>query len=173
MSTQTLDAPGTATVAPDRRATRIGAACGIAGIVLVVTGFAIAAPTEATLTSSPSDVVAFYTEAGLAKTLAGGMIESLGLLLYLPFAAMLTSRVSGPGAAGQLFAPTARMAATVYVTLCVAPGMAAGGTALWLAHHGVTDPADVQSLWDEAERRRKAAEPKGKKKRGARRGKPD
>ncbi len=119
----------------------------MAGIVLIAAGFAIAAPTEATITSPEADVVAFYTEAGLAKTLAGGLIETLGLLLFLPFAAMITTRIDGDGIR-ELLAPTARMAATVYVTVCLAPGMSAGATALWLAHHGTTDPAVLTALND-------------------------
>jgi hypothetical protein len=128
--------------------TRIGAAFGLASIALVATGFAIASPTEATMTSSPDEVVAFYTEAGLATTLTGGLIEVLGLVLFLPFAAMLTGRVAGGGPAGSLLAPTARMAATVYVALCLAPGMSGGAAALWLAHHGVTDAGVLTALND-------------------------
>jgi hypothetical protein len=146
MSTQILDAPGAATVAPDSRATRIGAACGIAGIVLTITGFAIAFPTEATLTSPARDVVAFYTEAGLAKTLGGGLIEILGLLLFLPFAAMLASRLRAGGVTGDVLSPAARMFAGVYVALCLAPGMSAGATALWLASSGTTDPTILTAL---------------------------
>ena len=151
MTTRTTPRTDHAPVSPQpssTTSTRIGAACGIASIALVATGFAIASPTEATITSAPGDVVAFYTEAGLAKTLTGGLIEVLGLVLFLPFAAMLTGRVSGRGPAGELLAPTARMAATVYVTLCLAPGMSAGATALWLAHHGVTDPGVLTALND-------------------------
>ena len=127
--------------------TRLGAALGIASIVLIATGFAIAAPTEATLTSPESEVVAFFTDAGLAKTLAGGLIETLGLVLFLPFAAMLTGRVAGAGTR-EILAPTARMAATVYVAICLAPGMSAGAAALWLAHHGTADPALLTALND-------------------------
>jgi len=149
--TQTRTTPNPTRVATDvsdARTTRVGAALGIASIVLVATGFAIAAPTEATLTSSEGEVVAFYTEAGLAKTLTGGLIEVIGLVLFLGFAAMLTSRVRGSAMADELLAPTARMAATSYVALCLAPGMSAGAAALWLAHHGTTDAAVLTALND-------------------------
>ena len=146
--TRTLSSPDVATEGIDPRTTRIGAGLGIASIALVATGFAIAAATEATIASPESEVAAFYTEAGLARTLAGGLIETLGLLLLLPFAAMLTGRLAGPGLSGDLLAPTARMAATVYVTICLAPGMSAGAAALWLAHHGTTDPAILTALND-------------------------
>jgi hypothetical protein len=146
--TQTLDTrrldPGTA----DRRTTRIGAALGLLSIVLVATGFAVAAATETTIASPPSEVAAFYTEAGLARTMAGGIVEALGLLLFLPFAAVLTGRVRDGGLSGGLLAPTARMAATVYVTICLAPGMSAGAAALWLAHHGSPDAVVLTALND-------------------------
>jgi hypothetical protein len=143
--TQTLDIPGPTQAAIDPRATRIGAGLGLAGIVLMATGFAVAMP-DVLLTSSQSDVVGFYTGAGLGRTMAGGFTEVVGLLLFLPFAAMLGARLHAAGVAGELLAPTARMAATVYVTISLAPGMSAGATALWLAHHGTTDPAVLTAL---------------------------
>ena len=130
------------------RTTRIGGGVGVASIVLIATGFAIAAPTEATITSTESEVVAFYTDAGLARTLTGGLIEVLGLVLFLGFAAMLTARVRGTAVADGLLAPTARMAATAYTAICLAPGMSAGAAALWLAHHGTTDGALLTALND-------------------------
>jgi hypothetical protein len=146
--TQTLDARRLDPGATDRRTTRIGAGLGIAGIVLVATGFAVAAATETTIASSPDEVAAFYIGAGLARTLTGGIVEVLGLLLFLPFAAVLTGRVRDGGVSGGLLAPTARMAATVYVTICLAPGMSAGAAALWLAHHGGRDPIVLTALND-------------------------
>ena len=65
--THTLDAPRAAPGAVDSRTTRIGAGLGIASIVLVATGFAVAAATETTIASSPDEVAAFYTGAGLAR----------------------------------------------------------------------------------------------------------
>jgi hypothetical protein len=146
--TRTPSAPPRTPPDADARTTRIGAGLGVASIVLIASGFAIAAPTEATISSSEREVVAFYAEAGLTKTLAGGLIEILGILLFLAFAAMLTSRVRGSSASDGLLAPTARMAATVYVAVCLAPGMSAGAAALWLAHHGTTDGAVLTALND-------------------------
>jgi hypothetical protein len=141
---------GTPRLTPDAgaRTTRIGAALGLVSIVLIATGFAIAAATEATIASTESEIAAFYTGAGLARTLAGGLIEVLGLVLFLPFAVLLTGRLAAPGIAADLVAPTARAAATVYVAICLAPGMSAGAAALWLAHHGTTDPSILTALHD-------------------------
>ena len=144
--THTLDAPRPTRDPVDTRATRIGAGTGIASVVLIATGFAVAMPTEATISSPESEVVAFFTQADLVRTLGGGFVEILGLLLFLPFAAMLTGRLRARGVAGDVLAPTARTAATVYVAICLAPGMSAGATALWLAQHGTTDPAVLTAL---------------------------
>ena len=145
MTTQTAPVRRRDTASAD--GTRLGAALGIASIVLIAAGFAIASPTEATIASPESEVLAFYSDAGLAKTLAGGLIETLGLVLFLPFAAMLAGRVAGAGTR-EVLASTARMAATVYVAICLAPGMSAGAAALWLAHHGTADPAVLTALND-------------------------
>jgi hypothetical protein len=129
----------------DTRTTRIGAALGVASIVLIAVGLAISGPMDTTITAPEGQVVAFYRDSNLAGTLAGGFIEVLGLTLLLPFVAMLAARVRTPG---NPLAPTARMAATVYVALSLAPGMAAGGTALWLAHHRTVDDGLLLALND-------------------------
>jgi hypothetical protein len=129
-----------------RRTTRLGAGLGVAGIALIVGGFALIAATDATITSSREEIAAFYTGSSLSKLLTGGLLECLGFVLLLPFAAMLSDRVHGRGPAAQLLPTVARMAATVYVSICLVPGMAAGGAALWLAHHGTTDAAVLQAL---------------------------
>jgi hypothetical protein len=130
----------------DRRSTRTGAASGLAAVALIVTGFALIAAAEATL-RAPADVVAgFYTDAPLVRMVAGGLLQCVGFVLLLPFAVALTQRLRSGGVSGRLLPDTARSAATVYVTLCLAPGTAAGGAALWLAHHGPADPGVLQAL---------------------------
>ncbi len=118
----------------DTRTTRLGAAAGLAAVVLIAAGIPVIAAADATFHTSDGAVVAYFTEADLPRTLAGGVLQIVGLLLLLPFAAMLTARVSGPGPSGVLLAPTARTAMAVYVTLSLAPGMSAGAAALWHAH---------------------------------------
>ena len=146
MTSSVLPSPAAAIADPDRRSTRTGAALGIAAVALVVAGFALLAAAEATL-RAPADVVArFYTDAPLVRMLAGGLLQCAGFVLLLPFAVALTQRLRGDGATGRLLPATARSAATVYVTLCLAPGTAAGGAALWLAHHGPADPGVLQAV---------------------------
>ena len=146
--TQTSSTPGTA--APDQppmdtRTTRVGGALGVASIVLVGIGLAISGPMETTI-QAPEDVVAaFYRNSDLGRIVVGGFIEVVGLTLLLPFFAMLAERVRTPD---NPLAATARMAATTYVALSLAPGMAAGGTALWLAHHRAVDDALIIALND-------------------------
>jgi hypothetical protein len=133
-------APAAAPAAPT--SARVGAALGVTAVVLVVAGFALAAATEATLTSPPEDVAAFYHEAPFLRTVIGGLVETTGLVLLLTFAASLTDRMRAAGWA----ATAARSALTAYVAVCLAPGMSAGATALWLAHTGTPDPALLTAL---------------------------
>jgi hypothetical protein len=150
MTTTTAPAPRTDHDVPPQSATgtRIGAGCGLAGIALASAGFALVASADATFHSPDGDVLAYYAEAGLARTVSGGLIQALGILLLLPFAAMLAARTRVPGPAGEVLGPAARMAATVYVTISLAPGMSAGAAALWLAHSESADPGIVLALND-------------------------
>jgi hypothetical protein len=144
--TQILEAPAERGAMTDTRITRIGAAAGIGGIVLIMAGFALAAPTQAVITAPVGDIVSYYTDSGLVRALAGTLLECMGILLFLPFAAMLTYRVRGAGASGSLLTTTARIAAGLYVGLNLAPGAVARGTALWLAHDGTTNPEVLVGL---------------------------
>ena len=120
LTTPATDVPTTA------GSTRTGAALGIASVVVLMAGFALVAPAGAVHTNPADEIVGFYSEGDQAAKYAGGLIESVGLLLFLPFVAMLTARLRGSGLSGDVLAPTAQMAATAYVVLCLAPGQAAG-----------------------------------------------
>lgn len=125
--------------------TRIGAGLGLASVLLLLAGFALVAPAGAVHTNPAEEIVAFYSEGSQTAKYAGGLVEAVALLLVLPFAAMLAARLRGTGLAGDVLGPAARMAATGYVVLCLAPGMAAGAAALWLgAHDG--DAATIVAL---------------------------
>jgi hypothetical protein len=147
-TTTTAPAPRAEHDVPRQSATstRVGAGIGLACIAFLSAGFALLASADATFHSSDSDVLAYYAEAGLARTVSGGLIQALGLLLFLPFVAMLADRVGVAGPAGDVFGPTARMAATVYVTISLAPGLSAGAAALWLSESA--DPGVVVVLND-------------------------
>ena len=79
--------------AREATATRIGAACGLVGIALVAAGFSLVASAQATFHSPDADVVGYYTGADGTTTFAGGLVEAVGLLLFLPIAAALASRL--------------------------------------------------------------------------------
>ena len=125
---------------------RAGAAAGVLAIALIVAGFALIAPAGATITSSAEEITAFYTGSDVTRVVAGGVLECLGFVLLLAFAAALTGLLRGPGVTGELLPAAGRLAATAYVTICLAPGMAAGGAALWLAHSGAADPTVLLAL---------------------------
>lgn len=146
--TSTLSSPTPVSADHGPGGTRLGAASGLAAIVLISAGFALLAAADATFHSSESAVVSYFTGADVPRTVAGGLLQVVGLLLLLPFVATLTSRFRGPGAAGDVLAPTARAAATIYVTLSLAPGMAAGAAALWQAQVRTGDVAIVVALND-------------------------
>jgi hypothetical protein len=128
--------------------TRVGAGFGITSIALTVAGFALVAPADAVHTHPTADIVGFYTGGDPAGTYAGGFIESVGLLLLLPFLAMLTGRLRGRGVTGELLAPTAMVTGAAYVLLSLVPGQAAGAAALWLGHSGDAEPAALLTLND-------------------------
>jgi hypothetical protein len=139
MNASLLTTPEPAT---DRAMARAGAAVGVAAVVAIVAGFALAAATEATLTSPEAEVAAFYRDAPLVRTVVGGLLETSGLVLLLAFGAALAARLRPAG----WTAAAARSALTAYVAICLAPGMSAGAAALWLAHTGTTDPAVLTAL---------------------------
>jgi hypothetical protein len=135
--THTLAGPATTTpTGTTATTTRTGAALGLASVVLLMAGFALVAPAGAVHTNPAEEIVGFYSDGSQTARYAGGLVESVGLLLFLPFAAMLAARLRGTGVAGDVLGPAARMAATGYVVLCLAPGMSAGAAALWLGTHG-------------------------------------
>jgi hypothetical protein len=148
MTPQTLSTPPAATATTRATATRIGAGLGLASVVLMMAGLALEGPADALHTNPVDDIVGYYTGDGLATKFTGGLIDSLGILLFLPFVAMVVSRLRRPGVAGDLLAPTAQMAGAAYVVLCLAPGQAAGAAALWLGRTGPADPSAVLALND-------------------------
>lgn len=125
--------------------TRTGAALGLAGVLVLLAGFALVGPAGAVHTNPDVEIVGFYSDGPQTAKYAGGLVAALGLLLFLPFAAMVTARLRGPGVAGDVLAPAGQMAATAYVVLCLAPGQAAGAAALWLGAHG-GDPSAILAL---------------------------
>jgi hypothetical protein len=128
--------------------TRIGAGLGLAGVVVTIAGFALVAPADAVHTLPAADIVGFYSEGDPTGKYAGGFVESVGLLLLLPFIALLVGRLGRRGVPGELLAPTAMITGGAYVLFSLAPGQAAGAAALWLGHSGDAEPAALLALND-------------------------
>lgn len=118
---------------------RATGAFGIAHVVLLLAGFAIAMP-SVLHDSPPGELVGFYVRGPEAMIFTGGYVECVALLLFLPFSAglyrLLRDRETHHGVA----AATMRMAAVSYVTISLAPGMSAAAAAVYLGHRGLDDP---------------------------------
>lgn len=138
--------PAGATARTAASTVRGGAILGLASVVVTIAGLALVAPAAAVLTSPAEDVVAFYSEDSAGRIYAGGFLESVGLLLLLPFIAMVAGRLRGPGFAGDLLAPTAIVTGSAYVLFSLAPGQAAGAAAVWLGHTGEAEPSILVAL---------------------------
>ncbi len=121
MTSQNLSDPPVERTRATATTTRIGAGLGLASVVVLLAGFALVAPAGAVHTNPVEEVVGFYTGGSQTANYVGGLVGSVGLLLFLPFAAMLTARLRGPGVSGDVLAPTAQMAATAYVVLTQGP----------------------------------------------------
>ena len=144
----TLDAPAPPITTPqDAHPSRLGAALGIAAVVLMLAGLAIEAPADAVNSNPAEQIVGYYTGEGMARKIGGGLVVALGLLLLLPFVATLAERLRAPGAAAVL-AATAQAAAVVHVTISLAPGQAAGAAALSLGRDGTAEATAVLALND-------------------------
>jgi hypothetical protein len=145
---QTRTIPQSTRVTTDsdvRRSSRVGAGLGIAGVVLLLAGFALMATGDAVHTNTTAEIVGYYSEPDQTMKFAGGLLSCVGLLALLPFMATMASRLGGSGTSGEVFGATARMSGTGYVLLCLAPSQAAGAAALWLGSHG-GDPSTIVAL---------------------------
>ncbi len=128
-----------------RTALRAGGAFGIAHVVLLMTGFALVASEDALMESPANGITAYFVDGPMTKILTGGYLEVLGALCFLPFAVALARWLRDRGG-DAVASSTVVAAAVVYVTLTLSPGLAAGGAAVWLGHHGTTDVDVLRGL---------------------------
>lgn len=124
---------------------RATGAFGLAHVVLLLTGFAIAMP-AVTQDSSPEELLDFYAGGSSGAIFSGGYVQSVGLLMFLPFAAGLHRWLRDQEPRHGFGAATMQMAAICYVTLSLAPGMSAAAAAVYLGNHGGTDPGLLAGL---------------------------
>ncbi|MDP9430078.1 MAG: DUF4386 family protein [Actinomycetota bacterium] len=128
-----------------RTARRVGGALGIAHAVLLLGGFAFVISDDALMETPDADFASYFVDGPMAQVLGGGYVEALGFLCFLPFAAALAATLRSP-VADPVAVPTVVSAAVAYVTLTLSPGLAAGGAAVWLGHHGTTDLPVLRGL---------------------------
>ena len=120
----------------ERRVLRIGGALGLAHVVVVIAGFAVQTPIGATLTSSRDELAAYYVAGAAERIFAGGYIEVLGYLLFLPFVVALVRHLRSREPSGAVAAGTASLAGVAFVAMILAPAMSAGAAALWTGQDG-------------------------------------
>jgi hypothetical protein len=128
-----------------RTAIRAAAASGIAYVVLAASGFAMLADGYPLKDAPDADLAAYFVDGPMARIMAGGYLQVLGFLCFLPFAVGLGRVLHERGTVGDVAAPTTVVAGIAYVS-AVIPSMAAGGAAVYLGHHGTTDIDLIRGL---------------------------
>ena len=118
---------------------------GLASVVGLLAGLAIIGPSDATLSASPESIVEWYETTDAARVYTGGYVQVLALLCFLPFAGQLARILRRGEHPDSSAGTTALCGAGVYVAAALAPGMAAGAAALWVAQHA-PDPSSVYAL---------------------------
>lgn len=124
---------------------RCAGAFGLASVVGLLAGLALIGPSDATLSASPESIVEWYETSDAARVYAGGYVQVLALLCFLPFAARLVRLLRRGEHPDSAAATTALCGAGAYVAASLTPGMAAGAAALWIAQHA-PDPSTVYAL---------------------------
>lgn len=120
---------------------RLAGILAIAHIALVITGFS--QQKSAMLTESADATRGTYAGADLSRVLAGGYVESVAFVLFLPVIVFLARAVGRRTESARWATQTALAAGICYVAITLASGMAAGAATLYGAQHGVTDGATL------------------------------
>ncbi|MDQ3454757.1 MAG: hypothetical protein M3513_04660 [Actinomycetota bacterium] len=83
---------------------RVGGGLGLTSVVVMLAGFTVIRPSDATLSATPDAIVDWYTTTDASRVFTGGYVEVIGILCFLPFAACLLRllrRGEGPDAFGS------------------------------------------------------------------------
>jgi hypothetical protein len=128
----------------DRRWDRVGAASGIANVVLTFVGFGlIAAAVGATdLASSREEIAHHFADPAPSLLWVGGFLEWIGILLFVPFGARLAGAFRGHDPADWL--PSTVFGAALLFVATGIVSLSAGATAYVQA--GALDPAVAATL---------------------------
>lgn len=112
----------------------------IAHIVLVPVGLFL--QRSPLLSDGIEGIEESYVNGDLARSFAGGIIESYAFLLMIPVVVFL-GRALGRSEGGRWAAQTGLMCGLAYITVTFAVGFPAGGAAMYGAQHGL----DVDSAF--------------------------
>lgn len=121
--------------APSRALWRAAGGFALAHVVLVVAGIGLAS--TPLFAEGVEGIQESYVEGDLARTIAGGMVETLGFVLLLPALVFLARAVGRRTEIGRWAAQTALAAGVAYVAVTMAVGFPAGGAAAYGAQHGL------------------------------------
>jgi hypothetical protein len=113
---------------------RIAGGLAIAHVVLLLAGFSQERTTS--LGGSAADARHALIEGSLTRSMVGGYVESLSIVVLLPALAFLAHAVGTRTAVGRWAASTSFVAGATYVAISLATGMPAGAAALYDGHHG-------------------------------------
>lgn len=124
-----------ATSAPPRTLWRVAGGFALAHVVLLVGGIAL--QDGPLFAEGTAGIQAGYVEGDMARTMAGGMVETLGFVLLVPALVFLAQAIGRHTATGRWAAQSALMAGVGYVAVTMAVGFPAGGAALYGAQNGL------------------------------------
>jgi hypothetical protein len=113
---------------------RVAGGLAIAHVVLLFAGFS--QERSASLGDSSAVARRALVEGSLARSLAGGYVESFSFVLLLPVLAFLAHAVGTRTPVGRWAASTSLIAGVCYVAITLATGMPAGAAGLYDGHHG-------------------------------------
>ena len=123
-----------APLSPAPRLWRIAGILAIVHVAVMLGGFSL--EQSPALGDGPSSVVAAYVHSGMTTIFAGGYIEYLAFLVFLPLAVLLGRLLRGRDEVSGWLAGCIGAAGVAYVAVTVAAGFPAGAAALYNGHHG-------------------------------------
>lgn len=129
--------------------TRIAAAIGLLHVFLVFIGVAVHNGSP-DVGASPHDVMRYAATLPATRAWVGNIVECVGYLLFLPFAAYLSTVLSPTARPWRWLSVTALSAAAVYIAVSVAPGIALQEATVQWGKRGL-DPQVVAALSDIAD----------------------
>jgi hypothetical protein len=118
-----------------RRLWQLAGALAVAHVALMMGGLAL--QEHALFADGVPGIRSAYAEGDLARTIAGGMVESVGFLALLPVLVFLSTHLGRSSEAGRWAARTALAAGVGYVTVTLAVGFPAGAAAMYGAQNGL------------------------------------